>query len=771
MGLLHKLGVKEKRSRQSSTGSASIANGSQVSSTGSDDRSALTFKVTIPPGVKTGETFSVMCNGRVVRVKCPLNSKANQTIQISMPSENGGGAQPPENSPNVIKCKDDDYTYMVTIPGGVNEGQQFPCTIAGQELVITCPANARPGSQVRIVPPRPMNPQVDKNSHRGDDHKKNKVDDGMQLFEIRVPTGVVPGRPFPLIAGGARILVNCPVNARSGQTIRFRLPKELTMKVENMSDDARVRLSYDKDGWARCVNPGNFKFQWNRYDETGNIEPVLEVFDVEKSAFVRSIETYTSNDPRIKDGYLTLVKANEASSDSVVCNDRGEEVVTYGMIAEAQVKTFDEKAEWFYEACQKLKVDFNDGYMRINVRRQHLLEDSVDAVMSLSKDDFRKKWIFEFIGEPGLDAGGLTREWFELVSQQIFDPGLGLWESSAANQMCMQINPASGTYECCFGERLAMSRPRSACLKLPAPAILTLVDPLPTLCPAEFIHEDYLAYYRFIGRVMGKALFDKQLISGHMVQYLYKHLLGWPIVFKDLKALDEDIYNNLMMIPDMVKTGQDIEYILCQTFTTMQDILGERREEPLVEGGENIDLTNENYLDFMEANLKYRVMDSIKPQLNELLLGFYDVVPEPLLTIFDFQEIELLMCPLPKIKMEDWQSNTEYTGSYSEDGRQAQAVDFFWEVVESYGEQMKARLLQFVTGTSGVPSRGFAFLQGNNGNIRLFTIHGVSVEECMYPRAHTCFNRIDLPMYDNKKDLEDRLQLAVTMSATGFDIE
>jgi hypothetical protein len=72
------------------------------------------------------------------------------------------------------------------------------------------------------------------------------------------------------------------------------------------------------------------------------------------------------------------------------------------------------------------------------------LGDSVDAVMSLSRKDLRKLWHFEFIGEAGR---GLRREWFQLVTQKIFDPDMGLWQSSQVNQMCMQINPASGAYQ------------------------------------------------------------------------------------------------------------------------------------------------------------------------------------------------------------------------------------------------------------------------------------------------------------------------------------
>lgn len=150
---------------------------------------------------------------------------------------------------------------------------------------------------------------------------------------------------------------------------------------------------------------------------------------------------------------------------------------------------------------------------------------------------------------------------------------------------------------------------------------------------------------------------------------------------------------------------------------------------------------------------------------------FFDVIPEPLLTIFDFQELELLMCGLPNIEVEDWKKHTEYSGEYEQTNGDHPACLWFWEVVSEFDHEMQARLLQFVTGTSGVPARGFGVLQGNDGNIRKFTIHGLELGFCLYPRAHTCFNRLDLPLYTTKEELEERLRLAVTMVATGFDIE
>jgi len=470
------------------------------------------------------------------------------------------------------------------------------------------------------------------------------------------------------------------------------------------------------------------KFQWVRVDGRGNIE-LSTRFNVEKSAYVRKLEFRPGDDPRHRTGILSLVPASDAVVDSRIKSADNRDLVTYSDIANAQVKTFEEKAIWFQETCAQLCVQWNDGHMRMNVRRRFLLRDSVDAIMSLSRKDLHKLWRFEFVSEMGVDAGGLAREWFQLVTEKIFDPNLGLWQSSSANQMCMEVNPAS-----------------------------------------EYCCEDHLIYYRFLGRVMGKALFDRQLVAGHMVGYIYKHILGWPVTFGDLAMVDDEYYNNLKQLQTLATSGEDLS-MLCLDFTTTQDIMGVKEEIELIPNGAKIEVDNDNFPEYLEACLKYRMLDRVKPQLNELLLGFFDVIPEPLLTIFDFQELELLMCGLPDIDLEDWKEHTEYSGECDHVGGDHQVCIWFWEVVGEFDRETKARLLQFVTGTSGVPSRGFGVLQGNDGNVRKFTIHGVGVDVCLYPRAHTCFNRIDLPMYETRQDLKEKLKLAVTMASTGFDIE
>ena len=817
-----------------------------------------TFRVQVPPNVRPGEEFQVYAGSKIVKVRCPKNVRPGQSLQISVPvdpmdhranssSNNGGSTSSPSregggsdgmknvlpnnnnnnNIPPLLPPDSDNVTkipnqtlshpgeqpaYMVKIPEGVRGGTQFPVTINGQQLMVTCPPMARHPMSVRIVPPPPpphtkngMNVDGRQNggelqNNRGGQQQQqlqrripNRIlnpnkqsSDKTRMFEVVVPTGVRPGQPFALLAGGVRVLVTCPKNAVSGKTIRFHLPIGLVNANKDggpKSKLAEIKLSYEKDGWTRTIRATDMKFQWTRFDTDGNVD-TRHRFDTERSAYVRKLD-WEADDDRMRKGRVSLVTPDKGVVDSKIKSANGTDLVTFQDIATAQNKNYEDKIQWFQDTCAQLCVEWNEGHMRMNVRRDYLLSDSMEAVMSLSRKDLRKVWRFEFIGEAGIDAGGLAREWFELVTEEVFDPDMGLWQNSATNQMCMQINPASGEFRFCsvclfvVGCVWGVFTLVYCCLfrlifQLTHTRLHIIYPLFISLSPCASPHlveiscpDDHLIYFRFIGRVMGKAMFDRQLVKGHMVKHLYKHILGWPIMFNDLKDIDEEYYNSLKGLKDM---GADVEYC-CIDFTVMEETLGVKQTVELVPDGENIDVTQENLPEYIEACLKYRLLGRYEAQLNELLLGFFDVIPEPLLTIFDFQELELLMCGLPTIEMEDWMKQTEYSGEYDRDGPNHEVCLWFWEVVGEYDHELKARLLQFVTGTSGVPAKGFGSLQGNDGNVRKFTIHGVTLETCVYPRSHTCFNRIDLPLYEDKADLEEKLKIAITMASTGFDIE
>jgi len=698
------------------------------------------------------------------------------------------------NSPGVTRIPNPDpngpQAYQVQIPLGITGGQQFVVTIQNQKLAVTCPPNLRSGNFVRVVPPTTSPPLPNMSSSSsfspssssspstqrtqrtqsvtGQDGDVSSEDEGideeraqrqslrpqmaLQMFEVTIPTGVHAGQPFTLMAGGQRVLVTCPPNTTAGQRIRFQLPMpESHSNTSNggsttnntqssyhhqnnsrsMDAASYIKLNYDtKDGWTRTIRLSDYHFQWIRTTNQGQIKHNLR-FDIDRSAYVRKLEFLKGKDYRMRTGKLSLVQASEAAVPSSVQSFDlpKRDLVTYADISTAQQKNYTEKVIWFQDMCELLRTEWGKGHMRIQVRRDFLLSDSLVSVMSLGRDDLRKTWRFEFLGEEGVDAGGLAREWFQLVTEEIFNPDRGLWWSNEGSQMFMQIN-ASSKLSC---------------------------------------GNDHLVYFRFLGRVMGKALFDQRLISGHMVRHVYKHILGWPVTFNDLELVDEQYYQNLKKLTTYEK--EELE-MLCLDFTYTEQSMGVSKEIELAKNGKSIDVTQENLPEYLEACTKYRLMGRVRTQMTELLLGFFDIIPEPLLTVFDFQELELLMCGLPVIDMEDWKANTEYAGTVKTKGQNHRVVKWFWEVVEEdFDQAMKAKLLQFATGTSGVPSRGFSVLQGNDGDIRKFSIEGVTLVTSLFPRSHTCFNRIDLPMYTKKQDLREKLKLAVEMEPTGFSLE
>lgn len=161
--------------------------------------------------------------------------------------------------------------------------------------------------------------------------------------------------------------------------------------------------------------------------------------------------------------------------------------------------------------------------------------------------------------------------------------------------------------------------------------------------------------------------------------------------------------------------------------------------------------------------MEYRLIKSVQAQLDEFLTGFHDIIPPELISIFNEQELELLISGLPDIDVDDWKNNTEYT-NYTPTSPQ---VQWFWRAVRSFDKEEKAKLLQFVTGTSKVPLNGFKELEGMNGFSR-FNIHRDYSSKEKLPSSHTCFNQLDLPEYDSYEHLRHQLYTAITAGSEYF---
>ena len=98
-------------------------------------------------------------------------------------------------------------------------------------------------------------------------------------------------------------------------------------------------------------------------------------------------------------------------------------------------------------------------------------------------------------------------------------------------------------------------------------------------------------------------------------------------------------------------------------------------------------------------------------------------------------------------------------------------VQFFWDEVESWSDEQRALLLLWCTGSSRPPARGFERLLGRDGRERKFTITSARLARAAYPRAHTCFNRVDLPLYASYAELAAGLRVVLAMEATGFTMD
>ncbi|KAI8381605.1 uncharacterized protein BYT42DRAFT_598307 [Radiomyces spectabilis] len=348
------------------------------------------------------------------------------------------------------------------------------------------------------------------------------------------------------------------------------------------------------------------------------------------------------------------------------------------------------------------------GQCHIKVRRDHIFEDAYAEVMRQAPADLKKRLMIKFDGEDGLDYGGLSREFFFLLSHEMFNPFYCLFEYSAHDNYTLQINPHSG------------------------------------------INPEHLNYFKFIGRVVGLAIFHRRFLDAFFIVSFYKMILNKKVTVADMESVDADFHRSLMWILD-----NDITDVLDLTFSTDDDRFGEMVTVDLKPGGRDIEVTEENKKEYVNLITEWRISRRVEEQFRAFKEGFNQLIPQDLINVFDERELELLIGGIAEIDVDDWRKHTDYRG-YTE---QDDVIQWFWECVRSWDSEKKSRLLQFTTGTSRIPVNGFKDLQGSDGP-RRFTIEK-SGEVTQLPKAHTCFNRIDMPPYKSYESLVAKLTLAV----------
>lgn len=357
------------------------------------------------------------------------------------------------------------------------------------------------------------------------------------------------------------------------------------------------------------------------------------------------------------------------------------------------------------------------GQCHIKVRRTHIFEDSYQEIMRQTPEDLKKRLMIKFEGEEGLDYGGVSREFFFLLSHDMFNPFYCLFEYSSHDNYTLQINPNSA------------------------------------------VNPEHLNYFKFIGRVVGLGVFHRRFLDAFFVGALYKMMLRKNVVLQDMEGVDAEFYRSLKWILD-----NDITDILELTFSAEYESFGEIITDDLKPNGRNIEVTEENKQEYVELITEWKIFRRVEKQFRAFVDGFNELIPQDLVTVFDERELELLIGGLADIDVEDWKKHTDYRGYQESD----EVVQWFWKCITEWDSEQKARLLQFTTGTSRIPVNGFKDLQGSDGP-RRFTIEKAG-EMGQLPKSHTCFNRVDLPPYKDYESLRQKLTLAVE-ETVGFGQE
>ncbi|XP_051858330.1 E3 ubiquitin-protein ligase Su(dx) [Drosophila albomicans] len=502
---------------------------------------------------------------------------------------------------------------------------------------------------------------------------------------------------------GQRAHVVAQGNQRFLYSQQQQQPTAVTAQVTQDDEDALGPLP---DGWEKKVQSDNRVYFVNHKNRTTQWEDPRtqgqEVSLINEGPLPPGWEIrYTAAGERFFVDHNTRRTTFEDPRPGAPKGAKG----VYG-VPRAYERSFRWKLSQFRYLCQSNALP---SHIKITVTRQTLFEDSYHQIMRLPAYELRRRLYIIFRGEEGLDYGGVSREWFFLLSHEVLNPMYCLFEYANKNNYSLQINPAS------------------------------------------YVNPDHLQYFKFIGRFIAMALYHGRFIYSGFTMPFYKRMLNKKLTIKDIETIDPEFYNSLIWVRDNNIDECGLELWFSVDF----EVLGQIIHHELKENGEKERVTEENKEEYITLMTEWRMTRGIEQQTKTFLEGFNEVVPLEWLKYFDERELELILCGMQDVDVEDWQRNTIYR-HYNRNSKQ---VVWFWQFVRETDNEKRARLLQFVTGTCRVPVGGFAELMGSNGPQR-FCIEKVG-KETWLPRSHTCFNRLDLPPYKSYDQLVEKLTFAI----------
>ncbi|KAL4002772.1 HECT-domain (ubiquitin-transferase) family protein [Acanthocheilonema viteae] len=356
-----------------------------------------------------------------------------------------------------------------------------------------------------------------------------------------------------------------------------------------------------------------------------------------------------------------------------------------------------------------------EPYLKLNIRRDNIIRDALDSLAAIAMDNsanFKKQLRIQFDGEQAVDEGGVSKEFYQLITDQLFCPDYGMFI----------LNEKTGLYwfnsQCNF-------------------------------CDDEF---------GLIGLLFGLAIYNNILIDVRFPTLVYVKLLARPAVFDELAQIDPELYNGLRQL---LECNDDVENIYNYTFQiSYKDVYGCNHDEELMPNGANIPVTLANKKEFVACYADFLLNRSVKRQFDAFSMGFNKVANRGLLRrLFMPDEVEQLVCGVLDLDFDILAQCTKYQNGFTET---SQTVKDFWTVAKAMSTEEKKMLLQFITGSDRVPVGGLAKLEV------IIARNGDNKERL--PTAHTCYNVMLLPDYGDLEITRERITKAISYSR-GFGLQ
>mmetsp|Transcript_7857 Transcript_7857/g.23373 ORF Transcript_7857/g.23373 Transcript_7857/m.23373 type:complete len:1494 (+) Transcript_7857:164-4645(+) len=396
-------------------------------------------------------------------------------------------------------------------------------------------------------------------------------------------------------------------------------------------------------------------------------------------------------------------------------------------LAEACAWPMARRVEAFRERLEGLRGHWQrDGRLTVKVRRETALGSCYDQLAGAPDEQWRWPWFFEIEGEAGLDAGGLSREVLRLAATELFSIEVGLFTHSADDAMTYTVQDDA------------------------------------TVAAQEGVG---LAMLTFAGKLVGKALLDGIHLDAQLNSVLLKHVCGVPVGLQDLQDLDWPLFSSLSQLKDV-----DVTH-LALTFSVETRTYGSLATRELVPGGGDMAVTNENKDEFISLRLREALYEATKKNLEAFLRGVYAVIPQELFLLVSSRDVALMLSGTPTIDVDEWAAATHYRGAFARAGADHEVVRWFWEALRELAADRRAHLLQWATGHARVPIQGWDHLMGRDGVVHPFTLTSVELSQAVYPRAHTCFNRIDVPLFESKAELVEAFTYVLDLSDATFSMD